>query len=288
MPTTPEQSDNLLYHNGEFVSAKTPILSVKDQAIVLGQGIFETLVAYSGKPFLPDRHYARLKAGADAMGLEIPSEEGLLDAMLSTLSRNGLEDAGRVRIRITVTGGLSDLRFSNTKGAENLMIETTVAPEISHPAKTITLPFARNDKGALSGLKTINYGENVVAVRMARAAGADEGIYGNTVGNLCEGTWSNVFVCHEGQWITPPLSSGCLPGVSRAHLLDVARAAGISIEEVDLPLSELAHVESAFLTSTLREAQPVSHIDGRELPKPRPETLGKIVSAFRESVESLL
>ena len=287
MATDTENSSNLLYHNGEFVPANSPVLSVKDQAIVLGQGIFETLVAYSGKPFLPEPHYIRLKAGADAMGLDIPEEESLPEAMLETLERNKLETTERVRIRITVTGGISDMRFSNTKGAENLMIEVGVAPVISHHAKTITLPFARNEKGALSGLKTINYGENVVAVRKARAAGADEGIYGNTVGNLCEGTWSNVFVCKEGQWITPPLSSGCLPGVSRAHLLDVARTAGISIEEVDIPLSDLANVDSAFLTSTLREAQPISHIDGRELPEVTPDSLKKIATAFRESVESL-
>jgi branched-chain amino acid aminotransferase len=140
------------------------------------------------------------------------------------------------------------------------------------PATTdvLVVPWPRNEHSALAGLKTTSYGENVVALARAAESGAGEAIFGNLAGNLCEGTGSNVFCVVDGRLVTPPLSSGCLAGVTRALLLGAVPDA----VEADLPLSALASADEAFLTSTTREVQPIRAVNGRTLSAvPGPRTL---------------
>ena len=99
------------------------------------------------------------------------------------------------------------------------------------PTDVATVPWPRNERGALAGLKTISYGENVVALHYARERGATEAVFANLAGNLCEGTGTNVFVCIDGRVLTPPLSAGCLAGVTRDLILELTDAS-----EDDLPL----------------------------------------------------
>ena len=110
-------------------------------------------------------------------------------------------------------------------------------------------------------MKTISYGENVVALAYARQRGAGEAIFANLAGNLCEGTGTNVFLAIGSRLVTPPLSSGCLAGVTRDLLLEL-----LDVVEDDLPLSALASSGEAFLSSSTREVQPISAVDGRSLP----------------------
>ena len=124
----------------------------------------------------------------------------------------------------------------------------------------VTVPWPRNERSAVAGLKTVSYAENVVAVAAAHERGATEAIFANTVGSLCEGTGSNIFVGLGGRLLTPPLSSGCLAGITRELLLEITEA-----EEEDLPMSALADADEAFLTSSTRDVHPVSRVDGRPL-----------------------
>jgi len=119
------------------------------------------------------------------------------------------------------------------------------------------VPWPRNERGALTGLKTTSYGENVRALAYAAERGGSEAIFGNTIGQLCEGTGTNVFVVIGGRLLTPPLSSGCLAGVTRALVIEWADA-----EEEDLPLRALAEAEEAFLSGTTRDVQPIRNVDG--------------------------
>jgi branched-chain amino acid aminotransferase len=124
-----------------------------------------------------------------------------------------------------------------------------------------TVPWPRNERGALSGLKTTSYGENVRALAYAADHGGSEAIFANTAGNLCEGTGTNVFVVSGGRLLTPPLSAGCLAGVTRALVIEWSGA----VEE-ELPLSALAAAEEAFLSGTTRDVQPIRSVDGSVLP----------------------
>ena len=122
------------------------------------------------------------------------------------------------------------------------------------------MPFTRNPTSATVGLKTTSYAENVVALDHAEKAGASEALFANTDGLLCEGTGSNVFVAVDGVLYTPPLSAGCLAGVTRELVCDV-----VDVVEADLPFDVLGRCDELFLTSSTRDVHPVSHIDDRPL-----------------------
>jgi branched-chain amino acid aminotransferase len=128
-------------------------------------------------------------------------------------------------------------------------------------ANVVTVPWPRNERGVLAGLKTTSYADNVIAFSYAEARGGDEAVFANTQDNLCEGTGTNVFVVLDDRLVTPPLAAGCLAGVTRELLLEVDS----KIEEVDVPMTVFANVEEAFLTSSTRDVQPIAAIDGRAL-----------------------
>ncbi|HRQ90601.1 MAG TPA: aminotransferase class IV, partial [Bacteroidia bacterium] len=190
-------------------------------------------------------------------GLRCPEDAALLSAADEILAANGLRDADLARVRITLS--------SPADGSESWWVEATPPPPHPPEAAVVTGPFVRNERSPLAGLKTVNYGENIVALRAAREAGADEALFQNTRGELCEGTWSNVFVRVADRWLTPPLDSGCLPGITRQLVIALFRELGIGIEESTLLIDEVNRVESGFLTSSLREIQPISTLDGRTL-----------------------
>ncbi len=125
----------------------------------------------------------------------------------------------------------------------------------------MTVPWPRNERGALAGLKTTSYAENVVALAYARERGRGEAIFANLAGHLCEGTGSNVFYVVDGELRTPTLASGCLAGISRDLLLEWYGA-----REVDEPVEVLAEADEIFLVSTTRDVQPVHRV---RRPRPR-------------------
>ena len=155
-------------------------------------------------------------------------------------------------------------------------------------ADVTVVPWPRNEQGALSGVKSTSYGENVIALAHARRQGSGEAIFANTAGRLCEGTGSNVFVVAGSRLLTPPLSSGCLPGITREILLEIAPQAGIKILEQPLTIKDLSSAEEVFITSTTREVAPVEAI-GPNWKFPAPGRLTRALSkAFREYAESYL
>jgi branched-chain amino acid aminotransferase len=141
-------------------------------------------------------------------------------------------------------------------------------------------PWPRNERSPLAGLKTVSYAENVIALRWARERGADEAVFGNLGGRLCEGTGTNVFVGVGGHLATPPLASGCLAGVTRDLLLEL----GVAGEE-DLPLAALADADEAFLTSSTRDVQAISTVDGSALLATQGPLTKAAAAAFRELQE---
>jgi branched-chain amino acid aminotransferase len=254
MPLSPA---SFVVHNGRLRPADEALVDAHDGLVTCGRGIFETIAAYRGNPFRAAGHLERLRRGAAVLGLAVPDEVTLLAAMHTAIEANGLLDAAKARLRLTLS--------SPENGSASWWIEATPPPPHPATARVITGPFFRNERSPLAGLKTINYGDNVVALRLAREAGADEALFANTRDELCEGTWSNIFVQIDGTWRTPPLSSGCLPGITRRAVIGLFEEHGLPLIETTLSYAELDRVESAFLTSSLREIQPVAEIDGREL-----------------------
>jgi branched-chain amino acid aminotransferase len=131
----------------------------------------------------------------------------------------------------------------------------------------VRVPWVRNERSAVAGLKTTSYAENVVALAYAREHGATEAVFANTVGNLCEGTGSNIGYVIDGEPRTPTLASGCLAGVTRALAVEWG-----GIREVDEPVEILDQADEVFLLSTTRDVQPVRRLDGRDFAVPGPVT----------------
>jgi branched-chain amino acid aminotransferase len=262
--------------DGGLVDPARATVSAFDHGLTVGDGVFETLRVYGGVPFALGRHLDRLGTSATGLGLDLPTRSVLEGAVAQVLAAAGLDEA---RLRLTVTGGPAPL--GSGRGIAGPTLIVAVAPIELFPATAAvaTVPWPRNERSAVAGCKTTSYAENVVALASAQRTGAGEAIFANTRGELCEGTGSNVVVSAGGRLITPPLSSGCLAGVTRALVLKVC-----DVVEGVLPLAALADADEAFLTSTTREIQPISAVDGRPLPVvPGPLTAAAI-EAFKALV----
>lgn len=249
---------DIVYVNGELLAAVEATVPIGDHGLTVGDGLFETMKVIGGTAFALTRHLRRLRRTATGMGLrDVPSEDVLRDAVESTIAANG-EGVGRTRLM--VTGGIGPAGTLRGDAGPTVIVTCGPSSAWSATARVITVEWPRNERGALAGLKSTSYAENVIALQRAQAEGADEAIFPNTVGNLCEGTGSNVFLVVDGSLLTPPLSSGCLAGVTRELLLEV-----LDVEERDVPISALGDAPEAFLTSSTREVQPIAIVDGRPL-----------------------
>jgi len=273
----------LVWVDGSLVDEHEARISPFDHGLLTGDGVFETLRVYRAEPYCWRRHYERLARSASGMGLAIPPSEALRRAALDVIEANGLTDA---RLRITLTGGPSPLGSERGRVTPTLILAASELPPPgpATPVEVVTVPWPRNERGALAGLKTISYGENVRALAMAKEAGAGEAMFANTRGELCEGTGTNVFVVTAGVLRTPPEESGCLMGVTRALILELADRLAIEAEEVTLPFTAVATADEAFISSSTRELQAISAVDGNPLPvAPGPVTT-LLADAFRRMV----
>lgn len=247
-----------------FDDVRTATLPVTDHGLTVGDGVFETVKVVDGEPFAPTRHLARMARSAKGLGLEALDEQQVRRAVAAVLDG---ETAPLSKIRITYTAGEGPMGSGRLPGTPTLVV---VADEQDPPAadvRVVTVPWVRNDRGALAGLKTTSYAENVVALAFAHDRGASEAVFANTRGLLCEGTGSNVFYVVDGELRTPTLDSGCLAGVSRALVLEWCGG-----REVDEPVEVLQHADEVFLAGTTRDVQPVSGVDDRTLSTPGPVT----------------
>jgi branched-chain amino acid aminotransferase len=244
--------------DGSVVVPGEPAIRPEDRGLA-GVGVFEAIKVVDGVPFALRRHLDRLAASAAPLGLPVDLDR-VREAVAGVLA-TGAAAHSPSWLRITVTGGPAPM----TKGAEGTgpTVIAAVAPMAPwpEPARVVVLPWCRNDRGAVTGLKTISYVENAMAVRYALDHDADEGIFANTRGDLCEGAGTNIFVVQDGVIVTPPLRSGCLAGVTRDLLLEWCPG----IVETELPIGVLETCEEAFLTSTSRDVHPIGAIDGRPL-----------------------
>jgi len=243
-----------------------PVISVSDHGFTVGDGVFEAVKVVGGQPFALTRHVDRLAVSARGMGLPAIDVDAVRLGVGAVLKDHDLPLG---RIRITYTAGRAPLGSGRGHEAPTLVVVAAAMKPWDGPTAAVTVPWPRNERGVLAGLKTTSYAENVVALAYAAQRGAAEAIFANLMGNLCEGTASNVFYVVDGELRTPTLAAGCLAGISRALLLEWYGG-----REVDEPLDVLQHAGEIFLVSTTRDVQAVRRCDDRDLAAPGPVTRG--------------
>jgi branched-chain amino acid aminotransferase len=253
--------------DGEIGDAASARVHAVDHGITVGDGVFETCKVVNGVPFALTRHLARLARSAAVLRLPMPDDEEFRGAVDETLAAHEQAEGPLAfgRLRITLTGGVGPLGSDRAPGGRTLVVAVAAARPWPERIVVATVPWTRNERSAVAGAKTTSYAENVVALEYAHGRGAHEAIFANTRGELCEGTGSNIAVGMDGVLVTPPLSSGCLAGITRELLLEWAAEEGLPVEERPLPLDVLADAEDVVLTSSTRDVQRVAVVDGRLL-----------------------
>jgi branched-chain amino acid aminotransferase len=251
--------------NGRLLDdPRSPAVAVTDHGFTVGDGVFEAIKVVDDQPFALTRHLERLARSASGLGLPEVDLDEVRQGVAAVLDGQRLPLG---RIRITYTGGEAPLGSGRGSKPPTLAVVADTMKPWEGPTAVVTVPWPRNERGALAGLKTTSYAENVLALAHAAERGASEAIFANTLGNLCEGTGSNVFYVLDGELRTPTLASGCLAGVSRALVLEWYGG-----HEVDEPVEVLQDAEEIFLVSTTRDVQGVIRCDDRQLESPGPVT----------------
>lgn len=253
-----------------LVELDRAVVPVDDRGLTTGDGCFETMKVVRGVPFAITRHLARLARSCRLLEIDFPPEELVRTACAAVISANG---PGVGRVRVTVTAGRAPLGPHRGDSSPGFFVLTGPPRQLSATSSVAVCPWVRNERSPLAGAKATSYGENVVAQRWAAARGCDEALFANTRGELCEGTGSNVFLVVGGVLRTPPLTSGCLAGVTR----DLACELAGEVDDSPVGLEELAAADELFLTSSTRDIHPVGTIDGRELAAP-----GHLTASLRE------
>ena len=251
--------------DGQVVDAEAAYVSALDHGFTVGDGVFETMLARDGQAFALTRHLRRLTRSATGLGMVPPSEVDLRAAVGEVLAAG---DVGRVgRLRITVTSGVGPLGSGRGDAPPTVVVLLSEARPWPGTTSLVTVPWPRNERSAVAGLKTTSYAENVIALEWAHERGASEALLLNTAGYVCEGTGSNVFAVIDGQVVTPPLASGCLAGVTRELVLEWC--GGV---EIDVTPEDLRRASEVFVTSSTRDVHPVDRLDAVAYLAPGPVT----------------
>ena len=276
--------------NGRISSAREAVISVFDHGFLYGEGIYETMRTYNGRPFLYDLHLRRLRNSARMIVLELPfTDEALAGQIRDTMAAADLH-GGEAYIRVLVTRGVGELTYDPAATPRPSVI-IIVKPQVDPPAEAfdngvgvVIVDVVRNHPDTVNPMiKSNNLLNSALAAQEAIRRGGFEGIMRNYRGELSECTTSNLFIVKDGAALTPPLTAGLLPGITREFLFEIGRDVGIQVREEVLRDSDLFGADEAFLTSTTREALPIVTVDGRTIGNGRPGPVTKkLLEGFRK------
>lgn len=242
----------LVWSDGRILAAEAPIASALDHGLLLGDGVFEALVVRRGRPMMIDRHLRRLRRGLDRLGIEgTPDDPTLIGAIDALVAATGLDDA-RIRITVTPGPGVSPrqrgdrpLCFVTIDNLTPMLTSTTL----------MTVPWPRNERSPLAGIKASAWAENALALRHAAAHGFGNALFLDTTGRLSECASSNIFLVIDDEILTPSLEAGGLAGTMREALLDIGVARQCDLWPADL------HRADAVFTTSATGLVPVERVD---------------------------
>ena len=282
----------LIYIDGEFLPKAEAKVSVFDHGLLYGDGVFEGIRSYNGRVFKLDEHLERIYDSAKSIMLQIPIPiETMKEKVLETLRLNHLTEA---YIRLIVTRGVGDLGLDPDKCPQPTII--IIADKITlYPPKfyeegleIVTASIRRNYAEAINPrIKSLNYLNNILAKIEGKQAGAEEVLMLNAEGYVVECSGDNIFWIKNEVLVTPPVHMGILEGVTRNSVIDLAREAGMQVEERVFTRHDLYIADECFLTGTAAEVIPVVKIDQRSIGDGQPGKITqKLIDAFRQYANS--
>ncbi len=239
-------------------------LPADDRGLLLGDGLFETLLAEAGELRHFDLHLRRLERGCAVMGLPAPDRMAAQAAADDALAAAGLAGA-RAAVRLTWTAGSGRGLDRPPDATPRLIGMAAPAPAATAPVRLATVAVRRNETSPAARLKTLSYLDNVLARREARASGADEALMLNTRGEIACAASGNLFWIAQDRLFTPALECGVLDGIVRGQVLEAAAAMGVETHEVRSDSRVLAEAVAVVLTNSLVGVVPVRELDGRDL-----------------------
>lgn len=263
------QKELVVYIDGKFHPKTDAKISVYDHGLLYGDGVFEGIRAYDNAVFRLKEHIERLYRSARSIMLQVPmTHEQMITAVLRTLTKNKLKDA---YIRLVVTRGVGDLGLDPRKCAKATVIIIT-EPAIALHSKekrengiTAMVTWVKRDPVDATSheVKSLNYLNSVLAKIESNTAGIDEAICLDKTGFVSEGVAENIFIVKEDNLFTPPTSTGALPGITRATVMELAEKLGYTVNERNVTPNELFTADEVFLTGTAAEITAVREVNGR-------------------------
>ena len=251
--------DRLILHNERMLPLVEARLSPGQAGLLLGWGVFTTLRLYRGRPFEFHFHWERMTRDAVRLDMEIPyGEEDVHNRIVELARANGRrEGASRVSFVKNRTGLWSD---DSAGPATDFLVFTRELTPWPTAHRLLVQPNAACSGGLLAGAKMLSWAQNSLLLERARAQGYDDSLLLNDRGEITECTSANFFLVRGGVVFTPPLASGCLPGVTRQTLFQVGEQAGIEVREMVLTPAELCSADETFISSTTREVAGVGFV----------------------------
>ena len=278
---------SLVYLNGEILPRDQASVSALDYGFLYGYGLFETMRAFGGRAFRLERHLDRLARSAELLGLTVDNGT-LAEAVAETLQANGLVNA-RVRIAVSAGQGRMPPDPATCSDPTVLILADEPRPypddKYSEGFSSIVSTIRRNSRSPLSGIKSANYLESLLARQEAGAAGVDEALFLNEKGLLAEASMSNLFLVCNDELLTPPVESGVLPGITREAVLELASLEGITTCKRDVSLEDLYRAQEAFLTNAGMGVMPLTKVEDRPIGMGRPGPVAeRLMAAYRKLV----
>ncbi|NNM45087.1 aminotransferase class IV [Knoellia koreensis] len=258
-------SDNepRVWVNGRLTGVDEPSIAALDHGVTVGDGAFETAKIDRGQVFAATRHARRLDRTLSGLGLPAADHDYIAEGAKAVLEAGPQIEFGR--LRYSVTGGAGPLGSDRDDSPLTYIVTAAAQPRPPQSASVAVVPWVRNERSAVAGLKTTSYAENVVALAYAKERGAIEAVFANTRGELCECTGSNIFVVSGGVLLTPPLESGCLAGITREVVVEWCREDGMDVREQTLPVEVLREADEVFITSSTKDVLGIHAVDDRAL-----------------------
>ena len=257
----------VIYLNKVMLEATKARVAPVSSAMLYGRGVFTTVAIYNGKPFQWPEHWQRLKDHAQKLSIDCTgeNESNVGEALRKLVAVNQVGN-GRARVILLARSGRDVWK---TKGASDrktdLLIMTGEAQKISPAGLSLAVsPYRHNTLSPLAGIKSLNYLDEVLAWEEAQAREFDEAVMLNERGEIVSATMANIFWVHEGTLHTPALSTGTLPGVTRAAVIELATGKFIPVIEGVYELADLTEAEEIFLTSASYGVAPVTTFDFRQ------------------------